>query len=196
MRYVDSLREIPLVTSSSGVNPVLKPSTKKCPKCGSENPKGSVFCLNCGENLYAPNVETFNFEKPEKKEENANSAGLSLLGVLVGFTFLVMSLVFAMLALYGTKIPRTPAEISETMLTAFASIAIVVMLISGLLTSYVGGSKNYKDGILNGGILGVIISLPVGIVGGASVFLGAFGFFCSITMLGGVIGTFLRKHSN
>ena len=115
LRYVDSLREIPLVTSSSGVNPVLKPSTKKCPKCGSENPKGSVFCLNCGENLYAPNVETFNFEKPEKKEENANSAGLSLLGVLVGFTFLVMSLVFAMLALYGTKIPRTPAEISETM---------------------------------------------------------------------------------
>lgn len=195
LRYADSLNEIAMMKSSNGIAPILKPSTKKCPKCGLENPKGAVFCLNCGENLHVPPVETFNFGKPEKKEENA-SWGLSLLGVLVGFTFLVTSLVFAVLALFGTKIPHTPAEVSTTMLVAFGSVAMVIMVISGLITSYIGGSRNYRDGILNSGILGVILSLPVGAMGGAYTFLVAIGFFWVLTTLGGIIGTFLRKHSD
>ena len=198
LRYVESLNQIPTINSLSKEPPILRPSKRKCSKCGSENPTAAAFCLECGERLNIVNsatavVDYKNSDKKENKDKNA-SKGISLVGVCLGFGFLILSLVFGVLALFGTNIPHNPADISYNLLMGFAVIALVVTIISGLLASYMGGSIDYKDGILNGGLVGVILGIFMGIVSGMLAFISGITVFGLLAVLGGILGTLLRRH--
>ena len=200
LRYAESLNELNEISAVKPLSekpPVLGPSKKKCPNCGNENPNGAIFCLECGEELNVVNSSSTaeNYNSQRTGNTNEKVKGLSLMGICLGFGFLIISLVFGVLALFGTNIPHNPAEISYNLLMGFAVIALVVTIISGLLAAYVGGSTDYKYGILNGGLVGVVLGVFMGLVSGAFAFLSGITVFGLLAVLGGILGTLLRRHN-
>ncbi|MBP2046849.1 zinc-ribbon domain-containing protein [Methanobacterium aggregans] len=189
---------------------VIAATKKKCPHCGFENPKGALFCLDCGKELGILNNSTKPHDfKPENRDvlnlsddtlnKNTNekvSSLMGILGVITGFGFLMITIIGAVLILIGTKIPQSAANIPQNILAGLGIIAIVITIISGMLASYIGGSKSYKAGIINGGLVGFILSVLMGVVSGASVFLMGFLVFGVLSILGGIVGTLLRRHND
>ena len=189
---------------------VVAADKKKCPHCGFENPKGALFCLECGNELgilnnskqekftsdndiQNPPNGTLNMDA--KTEEHVFSV-MGLLGVITGFGFLIVSMVCAVLLLVGTNIPHVASDLSPNILAGLGILAIVITLISGMLASYIGGSKSYKIGIINGGLVGFILSVFMGAVSGASAFLLGFSVFGFLSILGGILGTLLKKYGH
>lgn len=198
LRYVESLNQIPTINALNEKPPVLRPSKRKCPNCGNENPNGAIFCLECGERLNilnsAPTLVDYKSSEKNGNTDKKVSKGISLVGVCLGFGFLILSLVFGVLALFGTNIPHNPADISYNLLMGFAVIALVVTIISGFLSAYIGGSIDYRDGILNGGLVGVILGIFMGLVSGMLAFISGITVFGLLAVLGGILGTLLRRH--
>lgn len=156
----------------------------KCSECGHENTEDSKVCPNCGNNLGAETRKTFN--KPLK-------GGISWLGIAAGFGFLLIGSLFSVLAIFGTNIPTKPEDIPYNFLIAFGIIAMVLAVISGLISSYIGDSIKFKNGIINGGLVGVILGLLVGVTSGSIAFLGVIAVFGSLSVLGGILGTILKR---
>lgn len=190
---------------------VVAADKKKCPHCGFENPKGALFCLECGnelgilnnskqekfksDNRDIQNLPNDTLNMDAKTEEHVFSV-MGLLGVITGFGFLIVSMVCAVLLLVGTNIPHVASDISPNILAGLGILAIVITLISGMLASYIGGSKSYKIGIINGGLVGFILSVFMGAVSGASAFLLGFSVFGFLSILGGILGTLLKKYGH
>ncbi|AEG17715.1 hypothetical protein MSWAN_0680 [Methanobacterium paludis] len=209
LRYAESLNEISAVKPLSEKPPVLGPLKKKCHNCGNENPNGAIFCLECGEELNVVNssstAENYNSQRTGNTNENVN--GVSLIGICFGFGFLILSMLFGFLALFGSKlvgvnISQNPSEISNNLLMSshslligFMVIVVVVTIISGLLAAYISGSKDYKYGILNGGLVGVVLGVLMGVASGVAAFLSVTTVFGLLAVLGGILGTLLRRHN-
>ena len=64
---------------------------------------------------------------------------------------------------------------------------------TGLISSYIGDSINFKNGIINGGLVGIILGLLVGATSGSIAFLGVIAVFGSLSVLGGIFGTILKR---
>ena len=208
LHYTESLNQN---TSPRIQIQVIAADKRKCPHCGFENPKGALFCLECGKELgilnnsqqegsksYNGNIQNLpngTFRRDAKTEEHVSSL-MSLLGVITGFGFLIVSMVCAVLLLFGTKIPHVASDIPQNILAGLGIIAIVITIISGMLASYIGGSKSYKRGIINGGLVGFILSVFMGAVSGASAFLLGFSVFGLLSILGGILGTLLKKYNH
>ncbi len=97
------------------------------------------------------------------------------------------------LAIFGTNIPQKVEDIPFNLLIAFGMISMLLAIISGLISSYLGGSLKFKNGIINGGLVGVILGLLVGATSGSIAFLGVIAIFGSLTVLGGIFGTLFKK---
>jgi len=156
----------------------------KCSECGLENPEDSKVCKNCGNDLSAQTRKNFN--KPLK-------GGISWMGVAAGFGFLLIGSLLSVLAIFGTNIPTKPEDIPYNFLIAFGIMAMVLAFISGLISSYIGDSIKFKNGIINGGLVGIILGLLVGATSGSIAFLGVIAVFGSLTVLGGIFGTILKR---
>ena len=160
-----------------------KPSTDKkitCSTCGVVNPKNSVICSGCGRELITV----------LKKSTNGS---ISILGVAVGFGFLVIAIILSVLAIFGTNIPQKAEDIPQNFLIAFGILAMCVAIISGLISSYIGGSINFKSGVLNGGLVGIILGIMVGITSGSLTFIGVIAIFGSLSVVGGIFGMLLKR---
>lgn len=147
--------------------------------CGVENPSDSVTSDNIG-----------------KSHENNNpeySSGFSLVGVSFGFGFLLLTTLLAVFALFGSNIPLKPEDIPNKLLVAFGIIAMTVSVVSGLLSSYIGGSTKLKDGFLNGGLVGVILGILVAATSGSIASVGVLLVFGFLSSIGGMIGTLLKR---
>jgi len=178
LTYTDSLNGM------KNNHPSFNNSKITCTNCGAENPYGTKICSNCGDKLAAKNGNIFN--KPSK-------AGISWLGIAAGFGFLLGGSLFSVLAIFGTNIPENPENIPYNFLIAFGIIAMVIAIISGLISSYIGGSIKFKNGIINGGLVGVILGILVGLTSGSIVFLAVIAIFGSLSVLGGIFGTILKR---
>jgi hypothetical protein len=119
--------------------------------------------------------------------------GISWLGVAVGFGFLMMATLFSVLAIFGTNIPQKAEDIPYNLLMAFGIITMSVAIISGLISSFIGGSIKFKNGIINGGLVGLLLGLLVGATSGNIAFIGVIAVFGSLSVLGGIVGTFLKR---
>ncbi len=151
-----------------------------CSTCGVVNSEYSVICSGCGRELI--NVS--------KKSPNVS---ISILGVAVGFGFLIIAITLSVLAIFGTNIPQKAEDIPQNFLIAFGILAMCVAIISGLISSYIGGSINFKSGVLNGGLVGVILGIMVGITSGSLAFIGVIAIFGSLSVVGGIFGTLLKR---
>ncbi|MFY9639034.1 MAG: hypothetical protein WAK14_09565 [Methanobacterium sp.] len=156
----------------------------KCTNCGSENPNDSTKCSNCSQEFA---------KKPTKKYNQTINGGISWLGVAAGFGFLLTGSLMGVLAIFGTNIPQKVEDIPFNLLIAFGMISMLLAIISGLISSYLGGSLKFKNGIINGGLVGVILGLLVGATSGSIAFLGVIAIFGSLSVLGGIFGTFLKR---
>ena len=156
-----------------------------CSSCGVKNPEGSNVCYSCGNLLGA---------ETRKNKKNLGK-GISWMGIAIGFGFLMISTLLSVLAIFGTNfpIPQKPEDIPYNLLMAFGIIAMIIAVISGLISSYIGGSIKFKNGMLNGGLVGVILGVVVGITGGSIAFLGVILVFGSLSVLGGIFGTYLKR---
>lgn len=157
-----------------------------CSNCGVKNPEGSKVCYSCGNLLIGAE---------SRKNKKNLGRGISWLGVAIGFGFLMISTLLSVFAIFGTDfpIPQKPEEIPYNLLMAFGIITMIVAVISGLIASYIGGSINFKNGMLNGGLVGVILGVVVGITGGSMAFIGVILVFGSLSVLGGIVGTYLKR---
>ncbi len=177
LSYTDSLNGIK-------VNHLPSSSKIHCSNCGAENSEGIGICPNCGENLDIKNKNIIN---------NPSNGSISWLGIAAGFGFLMAGSLFSVLAIFGTNIPTKPEDIPYNFLIAFGIIAMVLAIISGLISSYIGGSLKFKNGIINGGLVGVILGILVGLTSGSIVFLAVIAVFGSLSVLGGIFGTLLKR---
>ncbi len=172
LTYTESL-------NGTGITDLSQNSDSKCEDCGVENPPDSAVCNNCGKTIESKNQK--------------HSSGLSLVGVAVGFGFLLLTTLIAVLVLFGSNIPLKPEDIPYNILIAFGIIAMVVSIVSGLISSYIGGSTKFKDGIINGGLVGVVLGILVGITSGSIASIGVLAVFGFLSVVGGVIGTVLKR---
>ena len=182
LRYTDTLtREINGDLS-------LKEIKITCKSCGTENPHGSMICSNCGMRLES--------EQPSKRINHPLNRSISLSGILIGFLFLLTTILFGVVAIFGSNIPQKAEDIPLNLLVNFGILAMFLLFLSGLMSSYIGGSTKVKNGIINGGLVGVILGLIVGVTTGSTTSLAALAIFGSLTGLGGVFGTFLKRIFN
>ena len=177
LTYTDTLNGINNFSPSNN-------SKISCSNCGTVNPKGSEICFSCGNE----------FTKESLKISNKSiNEGISWLGVAVGFGFLMMATLLTVLAIFGTNIPQKAEDIPYNLLIAFGIITMLVAIISGLISSYIGGSINFKNGIINGGLVGLLLGLLVGATSGNIAFIGVIAVFGSLSVLGGIFGTILKR---
>jgi ribosomal protein L40E len=178
LTYIDTLEGMK--------NNYIPPNISKitCTNCGAENIKDSTKCSNCGNEFVRETTKGYN--------QNING-GISWLGVAAGFGFLLTGTLMGVLAIFGTNIPQKVEDIPYNLLIAFGMISMFLAIISGLISSYIGGSLKFKNGIINGGLVGVILGLMVGVTSGSLAFLGVIAIFGSLSVLGGIFGTFLKR---
>jgi hypothetical protein len=179
LRYTDTLN------GKNKVNVSLKDSKSTCKNCGVENPTVSMICSSCG-----MRVES---EQPMKGTNPPLNRSISWTGISIGFLFLLTTVLFGVVAIFGSNIPQKAEDIPYNLLVRFGILAIILLFVSGLISSYVGGSQKFKNGIINGGLVGVILGLIVGATTGTITSLAALALFGSLTGLGGVFGTFLKR---
>jgi len=153
-------------------------SKNKCEKCGAELSPNTAICNQCGNTVESKNME---------------QTGFSLMGVAVGFGFLLLTTLVAVFALFGNNIPQKPEDIPYKILIAFGIIAMVVSIISGLISSYISGSTNYKDGMVNGGLVGVVLGILVALTSGSIASIGVLVIFSLLSAFGGLMGTVLKR---
>ena len=154
-------------------------TNNQCQNCGIENLQASVVCKNCGKPL-------------ENKVENINEC-ISWVGIGIGFGFLLLSALLAVYAIFGSNISLKASDIPYTLLVEFGIIAMVISIISGLISAYVGGSIKFKYGIINGGLVGIILGILVGATSGSIAFLGVIAVFGSLSTIGGIVGTIIKR---
>ena len=126
---------------------------------------------------------------------------ISWLGVIVGVFFFVIAAVITVLGLvlivFGEYSSGSSFEYYSPgiLLSAviFILILLVIAIISGALASFISKSRDFKDGALNGGLVGIIVSLLMGITGEfSSLVIGIF-FYGGLTAFGGALGIFLKN---
>lgn len=165
--------------NGTNIKDISNNSKTYCEDCGVEIPSDSVTCKSCGKAIENNNTE--------------HSSGFSLVGVAVGFGFLLLTTLLAVFALFGSNIPLKPEDIPYKILIAFGIIAMVVSVVSGLLSSYIGGSTKLKDGFVNGGLVGVILGILVAATSGSIASLGVLLVFGFLSGIGGILGTVLKR---
>jgi len=192
-----------------------------CEKCGKQYPlpegKESFNYEKCscgGKLVYVPSLNTTfsnrpisdlqsqNVPSPKNKFENEQPSQPSPLqsrikwkGIFLGLIFLFMSLILSVMILFGDDIPTNPSDIPMQILTYFAILTFILTIASGSVSSYLSGSKDYLEGALNGGMVGIILGFIVGTVGGVMVFIAGTLLFGLLSMVGGIIGIIPRKRS-
>ena len=166
-----------------------------CEKCHRHYPldegKSSFNYEKCecgGKLRYSSSLE----ENPNIKPVNTSNK-IKFTGVIIGFIFLFISLTLSVIALFGTNIHINTLNISSRILYIFTISTVILTVFSGSLSSYITGSGTYRDGAINGGLVGVILGLILGIIGGIIVLLSGIFVFGFLSMLGGLISSFLRK---
>ena len=170
-----------------------------------------LVCEKCGKHYKIDGKSSFDFQRcdcggklkysaspnetPVKHvNQTALPAGISWKGVVVGFLFLFVSLIFSVLAIFGTDIPANPSSVSSQVLTIFTVMAVILTIVSGSIAAYTSGSKEYRKGAINGVLVGIILGFILGIAGGLLVFLSGTLIFGLLSMLGGIIGILPRRH--
>jgi hypothetical protein len=169
-----------------------------CEECGKQYPlpegKTSFNYQNCscgGKLKYS--TSSFKNIDDKKKPATAPNNGIKWKGVFIGLLFLFVSLIAAVMVIFGNNIPRDPTNIPIKYLTEFSILTIILTIAAGSVSAYLSRSRRYLDGAINGGMVGIILGLILGLAGGIVVFISGILIFGLLTMAGGIIGIFPRK---
>ncbi len=74
---------------------------------------------------------------------------------------------FGFIEIFGTNIPQNTEDIPTNLLVNFGFLAMFLLVVSGIISSFIGGSVKLKNGIINGGLVGIILGLIVSATSGS-----------------------------
>lgn len=163
-----------------------------CTKCGTENEEDDNFCQNCGNKLKKENISrSKNYDNELKNEDKILRRGfkksdnilrrgfkkINIRAFIIGIVSWVVLVIIFALILNG----NTPS--TTTTLLALIVIQIIISAIAGYI-----GNTNYKNGIVNGGVLCIIPAILILFFGGIEGLVVAFFLFLCFGVLGGLIG--------
>ena len=116
-----------------------------CKKCGKhyqlEEGKSSFYFekCECGGKLDYSTVlkeETSLDQNKKTNHSHQRHHEINWKGILLGFLFLFISLILSVIALFGTDVPANLSASTFKDLTIFSIITVVLIVISGFLSSY------------------------------------------------------------
>lgn len=200
LRYAQSFKEI---VKSRDLPKIL------CIHCGTENKESAISCSNCGKKLrkISARISDHRVKKPQKSQINILDR-VSFLGLFAGIAFLVISTIIAGFGMLGSIASSNGIDILRS-LGGYLIIMIFVIIGSGFVASYISGTKDYVDGLLNGAlvglvlsilaaffvtIMGMIISVTTGIIGGLITLIAYALIYGSLAAFGGLTATWIRNN--
>lgn len=184
--------------------------TITCIHCGTRNRETDIVCPICGEKLRNINrrISDYPARKPQKPHINILDR-ISFLGVLAGVIFLVLASVIAVFGLAGSIVSSNGVDVLRS-LGGYLIVLIFAIIASGFIASYISGSKDYVDGLLNGGMVGLVLSVLgtliimifamtvdviMGILAGLITLFVYVLIYGSLTAFGGIIAVWLRNNT-
>ncbi|MGV8143471.1 MAG: hypothetical protein ACP5OJ_02510 [Methanothermobacter sp.] len=220
LRYAQSFKE---VIQNRNI------ATKRCTYCGFENKGTDTICAKCGRKLQRIERSIHDYPSMNKKSRIGNYPTvasqksyhvgrtrktdvsildrISFLGVLAGTIFLIIASFIAAFGFIGSVASSNGADIFRS-LGGFLIVFIFAIIASGFIASYISGAEDYMDGILNGGLVGLVFSLleafftlittmifdvVMGIVAGVITFIVYAVIYGSLTVIGGLVAVWLRN---
>lgn len=147
-----------------------------CPKCGTENIESATYCTKCGNQLKA--------EEKELEDKKDLKSSIELKAIILGgaVTLALFILSVAAIALTIDDIPL-----------AVVPLIFFIIFVGGLVTGYL--SKDYsRSAIINGAIIGILMTLVFGLLQ-PIIFLIGLLFFVPFSILGGYIGYLIKKRT-
>lgn len=133
---------------------------------------------------------------------------ISFLGIFAGTIFLVIASFIAVFGFIGSVTSSNGVDIFRS-LGGFLIVFIFAIIASGFIASYISGAEDYVDGILNGGMVGLVFSLldaffiiittmlfdvVMGIVAGIIAFFVHIIIYGPLTVAGGLVAVWLRNN--
>lgn len=183
--------------------------TKPCIHCGAETREKDLVCYNCGEKL--PRIKR-RISGPSTKRHHKTDINIldriSFKAVFVGFIFLVVASMIAAFGFAGSLLSSNGLDMFRS-LGGYIFVLIFAIIASGLIASYLSGAHDYADGLLNGGMVGIvlavigafftmfmgmIIDVAAGILVGLFTLIIYVLVYGSITAFGGLIAVWMRNY--
>ncbi len=198
-------------------------STKTCISCGARNRETDTTCSTCGEELrsmdrgrsgYSARKSGKEQVKSKKTRVKSKKAQVNILdrisfsGVLAGFIFLVLASIITVFGLAGSIVSTDGVDILRS-LGGYLIVLLFAVIASGFVASYIGGASDYVDGLLNGGMVGLVLSVlaalfvmlfamtvdvAMGILTGLLTLFTYLLVYGSLTALGGMVAVWVRNY--
>jgi len=148
-----------------------------CPNCGYNNNPNAVFCKKCGANLFTGEMNLIN---------RINSR-INLLTVFLGLAVSIIVLFIASI-FYGSLVASGTLNLIAFIALILFSMTFIGVIVTGLL-----GNDNSSDGLINGGVLSLILLINLGFIIGVIwlIFIAVSSYLTSAlqTYTGGLIST-------
>ncbi|MEN6592860.1 MAG: hypothetical protein ABFC12_06425 [Methanobacterium sp.] len=208
LRYAQSLEEI--IKSRNA-------PTKTCIHCGARNRETNTVCFTCGKKLGRVNRRISDHPAGRYLKTRVNRRypkthvnildRISFRAVIAGLIFLFVASIIASFGFAGSILSTNGIDVVRS-LGGYIVVLIFAIIASGFIASYVSGSVEYLDGLLNGGMVGFIhsvfvaflfmifammIDVAAGILAGLITLVAYALVYGSLTALGGLIGVWLRN---
>ena len=138
--------------------------SKKCPKCNSELDIDAQFCDSCGFNLNSSSNQVQNVKNSiENSNENTNAGSLDINEAISNINYvklaafsiisLIIAIVLTLIFMYIVQATTNYGDIPNYPVAYFIALLISVVFIS-----------SYQNNIVEGGLLGLIVGLLLGIL--------------------------------
>ncbi|MCE5215367.1 MAG: TIGR04086 family membrane protein [Methanobacterium sp.] len=180
-----------------------------CIHCGAENKETDTNCVNCGEKLRKINrrISDYQVKRPMKTQISILDR-ISFTGLIAGLVFLLIATIIAVFGVVGSVISTGGMDLFRS-LGGYLIIMVFAIIGSGFIASYISGTKDYIDGLLNGAMVGLtlsilgallvtIITMTMDVLGGliaGIVTLVVYGLiYGTLTGIGGLVAPWLRKN--
>jgi ribosomal protein L40E len=183
--------------------------TKTCIHCGASNSETALICSKCGKQLRRVNRRVKDYPARKSNRSNVNILDrISFMGVIAGIIFLVVASIIAVIGLAGSIMSNNGVDVLRSM-GGYLILFVFVIIASGFISSYISGTKDYVDGLLNGAMVGLALSVlgalftmimvmtvdvGMGIAAGLITLLAYVLIYGSLTAFGGLIGAWLRNN--
>lgn len=133
---------------------------------------------------------------------------ISFSGVLAGFIFLVLASIITVFGLAGSIVSTDGVDILRS-LGGYLIVLLFAVIASGFVASYIGSASDYVDGLLNGGMVGLVLSVlaalfvmlfamtvdvAMGILTGLLTLFTYLLVYGSLTALGGMVAVWVRNY--
>jgi ribosomal protein L40E len=202
LRYAQSFKEI--IKDK-------KAPTIQCIHCGAQNSESAVNCYKCGKKLRRVNRKIKNYYAGGKQSRTSDlniMDRISFLGVLAGIIFLVLASIIAVMGLAGSIIASNGVDVLRS-LGGYLIVFIFVIIASGFIAGYISGSRDYVDGLLNGFMVGLALSVlgaliimiltmtmdvMMGFIAGLITLSAYVIIYGGLTALGGLVAVWLRNN--